>query len=311
MPGRSLEVLTKSGWQPSELQIIQIAVSLLEILQYLSDHNLVHRDISPGNILVDQTGVTVSLVDFGGGLEVWDDSVNGGISLSSIEDETLHHPKAGATAPPLRSTILGTAGFMAPEATIGAVSPASDAYGLGATLLYLASQGRVPSVGHRLRVRVPRSIKDRRLRALLESLLEPIPEDRLSPTEALELLSSSPGQGVGPAVLQQHGETAALQDERNGPGTSEVASRPPTGSRLRIVRRGPRLEIEIPPARFSADALSMATFAVAWNAFVGVWTVSAVAGGGILFGLFSLPFWAAGFKLSKAALAAQCLRYGY
>ena len=40
-------------------------------------------------------------------------------------------------------------------------------------------------------------------------------------------------------------------------------------------------------------------FAIAWNAFVGFWTVGAFTGGGILFALFSLPFWAAGAMLGK------------
>lgn len=44
-------------------------------------------------------------------------------------------------------------------------------------------------------------------------------------------------------------------------------------------------------------------FAVAWNVFVGLWTVGAVAGGGVLFALFSVPFWAAGFMLGKCVRA--------
>lgn len=38
------------------------------------------------------------------------------------------------------------------------------------------------------------------------------------------------------------------------------------------------------------------------------WTFSAVAGGGLLFGLFSLPFWAAGIQLAKQAFGRQFIR---
>ena len=38
------------------------------------------------------------------------------------------------------------------------------------------------------------------------------------------------------------------------------------------------------------------------------WTFSAVAGGGLLFGLFSLPFWAAGYQLAKQAFGRQFIR---
>lgn len=47
-----------------------------------------------------------------------------------------------------------------------------------------------------------------------------------------------------------------------------------------------------------------------WNAFVAFWTVSALAGGGILFALFSVPFWFAGSQLLKATVAGSFLRQG-
>ena len=46
-----------------------------------------------------------------------------------------------------------------------------------------------------------------------------------------------------------------------------------------------------------------ATFAVAWNAFVLFWTLSAAS---LMLSLFSLPFWAAGFMMGKCA-ASPCL----
>ena len=54
--------------------------------------------------------------------------------------------------------------------------------------------------------------------------------------------------------------------------------------------------------------MATGAFALAWNGFVAFWTISAVAGGGLLFGLFSLPFWAAGWDLAKRALGRRFIR---
>ena len=51
--------------------------------------------------------------------------------------------------------------------------------------------------------------------------------------------------------------------------------------------------------RRAGDAMVSGGFAVFWNAFVAVWTVGALAGGGVLMALFSIPFWAAGFSMTR------------
>lgn len=73
-------------------------------------------------------------------------------------------------------------------------------------------------------------------------------------------------------------------------------------------RTGTKLSVEIPPAKFSSEQAYTGAFALAWNAFVAFWTVGALAGGGILFALFSLPFWFAGVSLGKTALAGSLIR---
>ncbi len=56
------------------------------------------------------------------------------------------------------------------------------------------------------------------------------------------------------------------------------------------------------------DVAFTGSFALAWNAFVAVWTVSALASGGLLFALFSAPFWLAGAQLAKGALGGALMR---
>lgn len=112
--GKPLNQWVESGWRGTEAEIKDIADQLLGILQYLHQQSppLIHRDIKPQNIIRDDAG-RVFLVDFGAVQHVYQNTV-----LNS-------------------STVAGTYGYMAPEQFRGAAVPASDLYGLGATLLYL------------------------------------------------------------------------------------------------------------------------------------------------------------------------------
>ncbi len=117
---RSLEVQVKAGRRFSEGDLKAIAMEVLHILQYLHGCQpaVIHRDIKPSNILLtDRSAHSVGrvyLVDFG--------SVQ---SLAAREGGTI--------------TVVGTYGYMPPEQFGGRAVPASDLYGLGAALIYLAS----------------------------------------------------------------------------------------------------------------------------------------------------------------------------
>lgn len=243
--GRSLEDLVSSGWRADEAECRRIAVELLKILQYLGSRRppVTHRDVKPSNIVVEggRAGGRVFLVDFGG-------------------------VQAAAAAGDLPgSTVVGTYGFMAPEQFRGAAQPASDLYGLGGTLLYLLS-GRPPSAFpvDRMRLDLSNVAMSRQLRAVVEGLLEPVLEDRLSATEAAALLEGKrrPAARVGgaafPRTQQQQQqqrrrvqESPAFMDVR--PAGGVVALRKPAGSRIKVTKRGPRLEIDIPPGKFDGE----------------------------------------------------------
>jgi tRNA A-37 threonylcarbamoyl transferase component Bud32 len=96
---------------------------IAEALSAAHQHGLIHRDVKPGNILVDPAG-TAHLTDFG--------TVK---ALVGADDLT----KSG--------TIFGTAAYISPEqATGGSIGPATDLYALG-VVLYEALSGRQPFEG--------------------------------------------------------------------------------------------------------------------------------------------------------------------
>jgi serine/threonine protein kinase len=113
-PGKPLTESVQSGWHGNESIVRDIAQQLLEILQYLHRQSppLIHRDIKPHNIIRNDEG-KIFLVDFG--------------AVQNVYQNTLLKG----------NTVAGTYGYMAPEQFRGMALPASDLYGVGATVLYL------------------------------------------------------------------------------------------------------------------------------------------------------------------------------
>lgn len=109
-------------WTPQ--QVKQIALSVLEILKYLQSRipPVIHRDLKPENILVDEQ-MNVYLVDFG-------------------------FARMGGTEVAVSSVVKGTLGFMPPEQMFNRqLTPASDLYSLGATLICLLTGTASTEIG--------------------------------------------------------------------------------------------------------------------------------------------------------------------
>ena len=121
----SLEEYVEKGRIFSEAELKQIAQAILKILIYLHNRYLpvIHRNIKPSNIIItNRSGNSVGqlyLVNFG--------SVEAAVNQLGIK------------------TIVGTYGYMPPEQFGGFAVFASDVYGLGTTLIHLAS-GQNPAV---------------------------------------------------------------------------------------------------------------------------------------------------------------------
>ena len=168
--GKSLAALVAGGWHKREEEVKAIAIALLKILVYLhlQKPTVIHRDIKPQNIIRRDDG-KIFLVDFG------------------AVGHTYHNTMMRG------STVVGTYGYMAPEQFRGRAFPATDLYGLGATLLFLLthrSPAELPNDGLRIDfrryVRVSEEFGD-----WLEKLLEPDMSERF-PNAAAALNALQP-----------------------------------------------------------------------------------------------------------------------
>jgi hypothetical protein len=119
--GESLAARLARGGALSGRETASIGAEVAEGLFEAHKQGIVHRDVKPGNVLLDRAG-HAHLVDFG----------------------IAHSLAVGAERLTLTGTVIGTLRYMAPEQLTGQpVGPRTDLWGLGATL-HEALTGRPP-----------------------------------------------------------------------------------------------------------------------------------------------------------------------
>jgi serine/threonine protein kinase len=111
--------------------VARIGVQIADALAAAHDKGVVHRDIKPGNIVVNDAA-HVKVLDFGLARRV------------RLNDDSGDVDFMGSTLP---GRPLGTANYMAPERILQMpVDPRSDLFSLGVVLYEMAS-GRLPFAG--------------------------------------------------------------------------------------------------------------------------------------------------------------------
>lgn len=167
----------------NEAEVTQLLIQLLPVLSYVHAKGVIHRDISPENLILRHSDQLPVLIDFGGVKQV------------AAKVSSQLNPKA-ANAP---VTLLGKSGYAPNEQMqMGIVSPRSDLYALAATCLVLLT-GREPQ-----RLMHPDTLQWNwhsqvnirpHLSALLDHMLAELPGDRPANARAvLEVLNSYPVQ---------------------------------------------------------------------------------------------------------------------
>jgi len=118
LAGRSLKQVIREEAPLDPLRAIEITIEILQAARFAHRHGVIHRDLKPHNVIVDDSG-HAKVTDFG-------------------------IARAGASDMTETGSIMGTAQYLSPEQAQGhAVSAASDLYSV-AVVLYEMLTGRVP-----------------------------------------------------------------------------------------------------------------------------------------------------------------------
>jgi serine/threonine protein kinase len=221
VPHKSLEEHLRGGRTFNETEVKELAQSLLEILAYLHSFPspIIHRDIKPSNILLtNRSGNSIGkvyLVDFG-----------------SVQNVAA---KEGGTI-----TVVGTYGYMPPEQFGGRVTPASDLYSLGATLIYLVTglhPTELPQKDSQIQFRQNSNLTPQ-FTDWLEWMTEPNLNQRFTTVQkAMEGLENTPPRN----------KSIALAKKR---------LKQPSDSNIRLIKKRGSVEIIFPPKGFGVSVIS-------------------------------------------------------
>eukprot|EP00742_Colponemidia_sp_Colp-10_P012078 GILJ01013508.1.p1 GENE.GILJ01013508.1~~GILJ01013508.1.p1 ORF type:complete len:878 (+),score=173.64 GILJ01013508.1:242-2635(+) len=147
VPGGSVQDLFKRTGRGLSVQVIKRYIThALRGLAFVHEKHVVHRDIKPGNMLIDSTGV-IKLTDFGTSkfLEVVGAQEEESDDLNSTQGSTSGNASSNGSSAAFMSTksIVGTIPYLAPENFQGLYGTPSDIWAIGASAVHMYTS-RVP-----------------------------------------------------------------------------------------------------------------------------------------------------------------------
>jgi serine/threonine-protein kinase len=233
--GRDLATIVKNSGPLGVREAVECVLQAARGLHYAHEQGIVHRDIKPGNLLLDKKG-TIKILDMG-------------LARIAGADAALGGPERLTAS----GQVMGTCDYMAPEQALDShtVDARADIYALGCTL-YRLLIGRPPYGGDSLmqilmahqQAPIP-SIPQARpevppaLDAVFQRMAAKKPEDRQQSmaeviAELEAILGASPGRSVAGAP-EEPSSAALVQSlaflQENTPSGPPTKQKKPTAER--------------------------------------------------------------------------------
>ena len=230
------------GRMPTQEEVDQIVSPLLGALELIHQGNLLHRDVSPDNILIRSNGAPV-LIDFGSAR----DAVRGRAQAMSMVVKHGYSPPEQYTSDP------------------GRQGPWTDIYALAATLYYVVTGGRPMDATARFVQEgfqpATQAAKGRYRRSFLEAIdvgMQLRPEHRPQSIAMWRPLLTQPSTLVAPVDIPSVAIAQGPETGDEGTIVAEAAARGLTLGHVKATS-GPRSQsappASIPPARTHASEL--------------------------------------------------------
>ncbi|MDX2231624.1 MAG: protein kinase [Leptolyngbyaceae cyanobacterium bins.349] len=223
-----LDQRLQGGDRFSEAEVIHLLLQLLPVLSYIHTAGVVHRDISPDNLIQRSTDGLPVLIDFGGVKQVAAKVVS--VARPAVQPATV--------------TRLGKIGYApAEQLELGEVYPHTDLYALAVTVLVLLT-GKEPaelfSKNGSLNRQAWRSqvALNANLAAILATMLDPYPTKRYqSAQEVMQALAKAGYRESDPAPFPIH--PAPIHPAPiHQPGTAIPVFAPETAATIAVAPKG-------------------------------------------------------------------------
>ena len=183
VPGSTLAQIAEENGRLAPNVAVQLIDQICEAVQELHQHGVIHRDITPANVIVAQDGA--HLIDFG---------------IARIRSEASNRSRD--------TTALGTYGFASPEQYGFAKTDArSDVFSLGRLLGFMLT-GVYPDASDYEQRLADDAAVPARLRAVIgyACAFEPTERPRVSPGAVLPVQSAHTERIIGKSAINENNE---------------------------------------------------------------------------------------------------------